>query len=51
MWRLQTNMPHADNIQDMVRTDNAETDKDHAHTHSQITINMDTKKEYQNRAQ
>ena len=38
MRKLQTNMPHADNIQDMGRTNRKKSNKNYAHTDQQQPI-------------
>ena len=38
MWKLQTNLPNENHIQDMVRTNNSKTNQDNAHTHEKQPI-------------
>ena len=38
MWKLQTNMPNADNIQDMARTNRKTTNKHNAHNNRQQSV-------------
>ena len=38
MWEIQTDIPNADYLQDMVRTDHQITNKNHAHTNKYRSI-------------
>jgi len=38
MWKLQTNLSNANHMQNMARSNNTKTNRDHAHTHKAQSI-------------